>query len=73
MRWIENAARDWYRFASVWGLWFLGAIIWWSQLYPKEYGELLDYIPQPWRSLVLFVVFAIGAPVLRVTSFKRPG
>lgn len=71
MRWIENAARDWYRFASMWFMWGMGAFITWTATFPKEWGDLVTEIPQPWRALVLFVVFAATGSVLRLTSFKR--
>lgn len=71
MRWIENAARDWWRLASVHFMWAMGALILWTTAYPSEWQELLSYIGQPWRSFLLFVVFIVTGPVLRLTSFKR--
>lgn len=71
MRWIENAARDWWKFSSVWFMWFAGAFITWTATFPGEWQDLISTIPQPWRALILLTVFSGTGHVLRLTSFKR--
>lgn len=71
MRFIENIARDWWRLASMWFAWGAGAFISWTTAYPGEWKDLLDLLPQPWRSIAVFVVFAATGSILRLTSFKR--
>lgn len=71
MRWIENAARDWWRFASMWFMWGMGAFISWTTAYPKDWQDMLDLLPDHYRPFVVFIVFAVTGSILRMTSFKR--
>lgn len=73
MKFIENAAREWYRLASMWFIWIAGAFVSWTTAYPKDWQDALDLLPDPYRPFVVFVVFAATGSVLRITSFRRPG